>query len=62
MKCDKCGHEGIEEKDIPLKDGLVFASDGGGYTYYDPNQAETKLTPDGIMTYCPDSGGYWFYR
>lgn len=62
MKCVKCGHENIEEKkDIPLRDGMVYHSDGGGYLKYDPNAAETIMTPDGPMTYCPHSGGYWFY-
>ncbi len=79
MKCVKCKHErgyipeiwkpGEEPKRLcddclEIKDGKVFTSDSGGYTYYDPSQASKKFVPDAEggreMTYCPDSGGYWF--
>ncbi len=46
----------------PSKDGMVYHSDGGGYLKYDPNAAETIMTIGGLMTYCPHSGGFWFYR
>ena len=47
-----------------IKDGIVFINESGGYRYYDPSQASKKFVPDfeggRELTYCPDSGGYWF--
>lgn len=53
------------ENCFEIKDGMVFTSESGGYRYYDPSKASKKMAYHAIngnreLTYCPDSGGYWF--